>query len=154
MAMRPRSVSISLPLLQRAQQHHGAGHRQRQAEHQSGAQRPAKRPGQAQAEQRRENDLRDRAGDGDRPHRQQVLQREMHADAEHQEDDADLRQFRRQRLIGDEARRVRSNGHAGQQIAHQRRHLQPMGDRAEDERQHDADDDRGDERRVMQNWSP
>ena len=54
---------------------------------------PADQPsqhGEPPAEQRRDGDLRDGAGNGDGADRKQVLQREMHADAEHQQDDADL----------------------------------------------------------------
>ena len=54
-------------------------------------------------------DLHERAGHRDRAHRQQVAQREMQADAEHQQDDADLGQLAGEVLIGDEARRERSD---------------------------------------------
>ena len=37
----------------------------------------------------------------------------MQADAEHQQDDADLGKFERQVLVGDEARRVRADQDAG-----------------------------------------
>jgi hypothetical protein len=46
-----------------------------------------------------------RAGDGDILDRQQVLQREMQADAEHQQDDADFRQCVGHILIRHKARR-------------------------------------------------
>ena len=41
---------------------------------------------------------------------------EVQPDAEHQQDDADLRELFRQVAIGDEARRVRPDDDAGQQI--------------------------------------
>jgi hypothetical protein len=104
-AILPRSVSTSR-VLQRFQQHDGAGDRQRQAEDEAPPRRPAQQLAQAPAEQRREADLDDGAGHGDAAHRQQVLQRKMQADAEHQQDDADLGQLRRQALVGDEAGRV------------------------------------------------
>ena len=47
------------------------------------------------AERRGDRDLRQRAGDGDPAHRQQVLDREVQADAEHQQDDADLGELAR-----------------------------------------------------------
>ena len=56
----------------------------------------------------RDGDLHDGAGHGDGAHRQQVLQREMQADAEHQQDDADLGELVGQALVGDEARRERA----------------------------------------------
>ena len=40
-----------------------------------------------------DGDLRDGAGQRDGAHRQQVLEREVQADAEHQQDDADFREF-------------------------------------------------------------
>ncbi len=62
-------------------------------------------------------DLHHRAGNRDAAHRQQVAERKMQADAEHQEDHADLGELGRQRLVGDEARRPRADHHAGEQIA-------------------------------------
>ena len=55
----------------------------------------------------------------------------------------------RQALVGDEARRVRPDQHAGEQIADQRRHPEAVGERAEDEGQPQTGDDGGDKRRVM-----
>ena len=114
-------------LLQGAQQHDRDGDRQRQPEHQPRAERPAEQPGEPAPSSRRERHLDDGAGHGDRPHRQQILQRKMQADAEHQQDDADLGQFRRQALVGDEARRVRPDQHAGEEIADQRRDAEAVG---------------------------
>jgi hypothetical protein len=65
-------------------------------------------------------DLHQRAGHGDVLHRQQVAQREVQADAEHQQDHADLGQLRRERLVGDEARRERADHYAREQVADQR----------------------------------
>src|SRR3546814_2033095 len=53
-------------------------------------------------------DLAEGAGHRDILHRQKVAQRKMQADAEHQQYDADFRQFIGQAGIGDEARRERS----------------------------------------------
>ena len=61
-----------------------------------------------------------RAGHGDPPHGQQLLEVELQADAEHQQDDADLGELLGQRRVGDEARRVRPDEHAGQQVADDR----------------------------------
>ena len=77
------------------------------------------------------------------------FEREMQADAEHQQDDADLGELVGHALVGDEARRERPDQHAGEQIADQRRDAEAMRQRAEHEGQHEADDDRGDERRVV-----
>ena len=54
---------------------------------------------------------------GDAAHRHQVGQREVQAHAEHQQHDADLGQLRGQVHVGDEARGVRADQHAGQQVA-------------------------------------
>ena len=54
----------------------------------------------------------------------------MQADAEHQEDDADLGQFGREALVGDEARREGADGDAGEQIAYERRYAEALGQRA------------------------
>ncbi len=137
------------PLLQRAQQHHGARHREGEAEHQAGARRPAEQPGEPGPQRRRQRDLHDRPRHGDGAHRQQVLEREMQADAEHQQDDAHLGQLQRQMLVGDEAWRVRADQHAGEQIADERRDAEAVGERAEDERKPETGDDGGDQGRVM-----
>jgi hypothetical protein len=56
----------------------------RPADSGSAAERPAHQRAEPPAEQGGEADLNDRAGNGDAAHRQQVLQRKMQADAEHQ----------------------------------------------------------------------
>ncbi len=94
------------PFLQGAEQHDGAGDRQSKAKGHPGADGPAQHVGEAHAEEGRDGNLADGAGHGDIPHRPEVLEREVQADAEHQEDDADLGQLARQRLVSDEARRV------------------------------------------------
>jgi hypothetical protein len=98
-------------------------------------------------------DLHDRAGDGDLAHRHQVLQREVQADPEHQQDHADLGQLRRQLLVGHIAGGERPDQHAGQQVADEHRQLQPVGDGAEHEGQSQARDDGGDQRGMMQRLS-
>jgi hypothetical protein len=137
------------PLLQGTQQHHGARDRQREAEDEARPRRPPHRPAQAHAEHGRHRDLRHRTRDGDRLHRQQVGQREVQADAEHQQDDTDLRQFVRQALVGDEPRRERADRDPRHQIADERRYLDAVGEGSEDEGEAEAGDDGGDERRVM-----
>src|SRR5471030_2557924 len=73
----------------------------------------------------------------------------MQADAEHQQDDADLGQFAGQGKIGGEARRERADHDARHQIADQRLDAQPVGDQAEDIGQHEARGDVGNERCLM-----
>lgn len=92
----PALAVDQLPLLQRAQQHHGAGGGEAQAEHQAGDQIPAEQLGQPHAEQGGDGYLRYGAGNGDRFYCEEVFQREVQANTEHQQDNADFRQFRRQ----------------------------------------------------------
>ena len=70
----------------------------------------------------------------------------MQADPEHQQDDADLGELQRQVLVGDKARRERADRDAGEQVSDQRRDPQPVGDRAKDKGEADAEDDRRDQR--------
>jgi hypothetical protein len=77
----------------------------------------------------------------------------MQPDAEHQQDDADLRQFQRKVLVGHEARRVRPDENAGDEISDERGNAETVGDGAEDEGQAEAGDDGGDQRRIMRHRS-
>ena len=67
-------------------------------------------------------------------HRQQLLDVELQADAEHQQDDADLGELFGHRRIDGQARRVRAEQRAGEQVADDRRQAQPLRDVAKDER--------------------
>jgi hypothetical protein len=57
----------------------------------------------------------------------------MQADAEHQQDDADLGQLIGEILVADEARCERAGGDTGEEIADERRNPQSVGDGPEDE---------------------
>ena len=65
----------------------------------------------------------------------------MQADAEHQEDHADLGQLVRDSLIGHVSRRERTDEDAGDQVADERREPQPLRHHAEYECEHQGDDD-------------
>ena len=135
-AIRPLQRVQHAARLQRAQQHHRAGHRQRQAEHQRARRRSSPtRCASARAERGGHRDLHHRARDRDPAHRQQVVEREVQADAEHQQHHADLGQLRGEADVGHEARRGRPDQHAGQQVADQRRQPQPRRDETEHQRQ-------------------
>ena len=58
---------------ERPQQHHRARHRQRQTEHDAGAEVPSPPRGRQRAERRRHADLRDGAGQRDAAHLEQIL---------------------------------------------------------------------------------
>ena len=96
-----------------------------------GRPRPAQHMAEAGAHQAGDDDLDDRAGHDDARHRHQVLEREMQADAEHQQDDADLGELAGQGGIGGEARRERADHDARQHVAGQRLDAQPMGQQTE-----------------------
>ena len=142
-AMRPAFGVEQAPLLQGAQQHHRAGDRKRQAENKPCRNRPAEQQAQAQAQQCHDHDLDQRAGNGDGAYGEQILQRKMQADAEHQQDHADLGQLERKLVVGNEARRIGPDQHAGEQVADKRRHPQPVRNRAEHEGKSEAEDDGG-----------
>ncbi len=148
-AMRPSLGLDQAALLQGAQQDDGTGHRERQSENQARAERPSHQQGEANAHQRCNRDLRDRARDRDGFDRQQVLQREMQAHAEHQKDDAEFGELGRQRLVGDVTRREGADRDAGEQISDQRRHLQALGDGAENKSEPEARNDGCDQRCIM-----
>ncbi len=136
-------------LLHRLEQDDGAGNRECKPEDQSTSDGPAERIGERHPEQRRQRDLADRAGNRDGAHRQKVAEREMQADAEHQQDHADLGELIGDVLVGDKSRRERPDDDAGQQIAHQRRDFQPLRHRTEREGEDEAGHQRGDERCRM-----
>ena len=75
-------------------------------------------------------------------HGQQVLEREMEPDAEHQQDDAELGELVGEVLVGDEAGGERPDGNACKQVAHERRQLEAVRHRAqrpgERKRNHDS----------------
>jgi hypothetical protein len=73
----------------------------------------------------------------------------MQADAEHQQDHADLGELVGEPLIGHVAGGERPGEDAGEQITDERREAKPMRDSAEGECHHEADNDGGYQRHVM-----
>jgi hypothetical protein len=69
----------------------------------------------------------------------------MQADAEHQQDHADFRDLGSEVGIGDEARRERPDGDAGDEVAHERRQAHACGEESKSEREDEADGDECDE---------
>ena len=106
---------------------------------------PAERAREQRAQDGRDRTLRDGAGNGDPPHRQQFLDVELQADAEHQQDDADLRQLLGQGRVGDEAGRVRADQRAGEQVADDGRKPEALRDVAQDQRGAEASGQRQDQ---------
>ena len=70
--------------------------------------------------------LRDRAGDRDAADGQQLFDMELQADAEHQQDHANLRELLGELRVGDKAGRVRTDERAGQQISDDGRQPEPV----------------------------
>jgi hypothetical protein len=103
-----------------------AGDRQREAEHDPRGPVPAERVRDAGAQAGRDEALCDGSRNGDPLHGQQLRQVKLEADAEHQQDDADLRELLGERRVGREAGRVRPDDDAGEQVADDRRQPQPV----------------------------
>ena len=82
----------------------------------------------------------------------------MQADAEHQENDADLSELVGDILVGDKAGRERADDDSRHQISDQRRQLEAVGEHAKGEGEHEADRDGRYEWRHMQHrvssWPP
>ena len=135
-----------MPFLKRTQQHHGGGDGEGEAEDDAAFERPAQQVSHADAEQCRGQDLRQRARDGDGADGEQVVQGEVQADAEHQQDDADLGEFRGELCIAHEAGGERADDHARDQVSNQRRQLQTGRDHAEDKGQAQANGQKRDQR--------
>ena len=148
-AMRPRSEVDESAFLERPQQHDRARDREREAEDDSGFPAPAHPAAEQGAQQRRGADLDNGARERDGADGEQLAEREVHADAEHEEDHADLGELVGDRLVGDEARGEGADRDAGDQVADDGRHAQAAGDRTEQEGEPEAPGDRRDERRGV-----
>ena len=81
--------------------------------------------------------------------RQQVAEREVQPDAEHQEDDAELGELRGQPGVAHEARRERPDGDARDQVADDGRQAQPRSEQPEHEGDPEPRRDDGDQRRLV-----
>ncbi|GJD75310.1 hypothetical protein CFIICLFH_3551 [Methylobacterium goesingense] len=139
-------VAVEEPaLLQSPQQHHGARHRQGEAEDEARPEAPAPDQRQGTAHGGGRHDLHDRTGQRDGAYRHQVLDREVQADAEHQQDDADLGELARELAVADEARRVGADEDAREEVADEGRQAQALRQHSADEGEHEAEGDDGDQ---------
>ena len=111
--MRIEDVAV----LQRAQKHDGAGNGKTEAEDDPLGGRPSPELTDAESKQRRRRALADGTRHGDRAYCDQLFQREVQSDAEHEQDDADLGQLKCQVGIGGAAGRVRADGDAGEEVS-------------------------------------
>ena len=140
-------------LLHGPQQDDRTGDGERQSQHQSGTGRPAPEISHGTPQQRRRDDLHDGAGHGDPAHRQQIVEREMQAHSEHQQDHADLRQLLGQTQIGDEAGSEGADGDARQEITDDGRQMEPHGDEPAQQGEAQPGGDGGDQCDVMRQAS-
>jgi hypothetical protein len=136
-------------LLQRPQQHDRTGDRERQAEDDAAAEAPPHPPGQSHPQQGGAGDLNRCARNGDGLHREQILEGEMQPDAEHQQNDADLRELVGETLVRHVAGREGAHENACQQVADQGRDAQAMRQGAENKCQNKPHNDHRYQRRVM-----
>ena len=101
------------------------------------------------AEHRGDRALRDGAGNGDPSNGEQFLDVKLQADAEHQQDDADLGELLGDLRVGDESRRVRTDQRAREQIADDRRQARALREVAENQRGREAAGERQDQIEVV-----
>ena len=101
---------------------------------------PAEQAAERGAEQDRQRHLDRRPDEGNPPDRLELLERELQAEGEQQERDADLGQQLDVVGVGDgPANRVRTDEHAGQDVAEDQRLAQRLGDETADQAGHDDD---------------
>ena len=127
-----RRVQLTM-VRQHAHQDDGAGDRQRNAEYEACHETPPGCICHSGAQCRGDETLDDRARNSDAAHREQILDMKLQANAEHQQDDADLRELFRQRAIGDEPWRVWTHENAGDEVTDDGRESQPLRDVAANE---------------------
>src|SRR3954451_328153 len=136
-------------LLQDAQHDYGARHRERQSEDDARPPAPSEALGQAEAEEGHKTDLPDGPRHSDAADGQEVLQREVQPDAEHEQDDTNFGELWRQGLISNKPRRERSDQNPCHKISDKRREPEAVGEHAADESKPETSNDGGNQGRVM-----
>ena len=107
---------VELPVVgQHPDEHDRARHRQRDAEHDAGGKIKACRPGHDDAKTRGDGALDHRAGDRDLADREQFLDVELQANAEHEQNHTNFRELLGERAVSDVARRVGADEKTGDQ---------------------------------------
>jgi hypothetical protein len=112
-------------------QYDRAGHGQRHAEDQRSRPVPSQRPRKNETQDSGDYTLSNGSRDGNAAHSEQLFDVELKADAEHQQNDADLRQVLGQGCVGDESRRVRAHQRTREQVADDRRKADALGEVAQ-----------------------
>jgi len=105
---------------ERPDQHDGARDRDRETEHDPLRVGPAPEENDEGGHRGRDDDLADRARYCDPADGPEVVEREVHADAEHEEDHADLCELVRDRGVRTEAGCERADGDSGREVADDR----------------------------------
>ncbi len=136
------------------EQHYRTGTGERKTEDQAGTPTPTPPVGSEHAQRRCQPHLHDGTRHRDALYRQQVAQREMQADAEHQQHHPDFGKLGGDMDVRHEAGRRRTNQDAGEQVADQSGHLDPLGDEAEDQRHAEAGGNRGYQGEVVLHRCP
>ncbi len=113
---------------QHACQDYRAGHGNGHAKNQAGPPRPAQQARRDRSEAGGDEDLHQRARNGDVAHGHQIFHMEVQPDAKHEENDANFRGLGGKLMIGDKAGGERAHRHARQQIADNWRKLQLFRD--------------------------
>ena len=121
------------PVEERLEDHHGAADRDDAAEEGALRKWPTKDGSQSEAGSHRQGHLHRRAQERDVLDAGKVLEGELDTQGEHQEDHPDLGQGGDLRAVADEARGKGADHHPGQQVAHDHRLAQPMGQEPADE---------------------
>ena len=104
---------------------------------------------QPRTKRRRGSDLQQRARNGNFAYLEQIVQRKVQPDSEHQQHDADFRELAGNFDVRDIARGKRPDQDAGQQVANQRRNAHPDCDEAHYEREAQGSSECRDKRKLM-----
>ena len=134
---------------QGAQDDDGAGDRDRQAEDEAATQAPAQRGTEPDAEQPRNDRLDDRPRDRDRADGEELADRELDPDAEHQQDHPELGELERDVGVGTQPGRERPDHHASDDVPDDGGQADMPGDETADECGSQADRDSGDENGLV-----
>src|SRR5580700_10159951 len=114
--MSDRRVQIVM-VGQHAEQNDRTGDGNRQAEHESRGETSSEGHFDGSGHESRDQNLPERAGNGDAPDCEQVLYMKMQPDAEHQQNHADFGQLVGELRIRDKAGSIGANYDAGEKIA-------------------------------------
>ena len=144
-AILPCGESSSWRSIKRPDEDDRACDRDREAEDDGLADGPTERQPEPEAEKRTEDGVTETSRERDPAHLLEVVVGELDADAEHQQDHADLGELESELRVRGEAGRERSDQDPGEQIADDRRETEPSGDERPDQGRGQSDGDRRDE---------